>query len=79
MKKVIREIFLYEAIFVSKDFNLDEPEETGKTYVDNARIKAEYTSNQTGLACLSDDSGIEVNGLNGAPGVYTANWAEGWK
>lgn len=56
--------------------NLPEPEETETTFVGNARIKAHAAAKATGLPALSDDSGIEVDALNGAPGVYTADWAE---
>ncbi|WP_415184854.1 RdgB/HAM1 family non-canonical purine NTP pyrophosphatase [Phaeovulum sp.] len=56
--------------------NLPEPAETETTFVGNARIKAHAAAKATGLPALSDDSGIEVDGLNGAPGVYTADWAE---
>ena len=55
---------------------LDEPDETETTFVGNARIKAHAAARATGLPALSDDSGIEVDGLDGAPGVYTADWAE---
>ena len=58
------------------EFGLDEPEETESTFEGNARIKAHYTAKATGLPALSDDSGIEVDALGGAPGVYTADWAE---
>lgn len=58
------------------EMNLPEPEETETTFVGNARIKAHAAAKATGLIALSDDSGIEVDGLNGAPGVYTADWAE---
>ncbi|MEM9582310.1 MAG: RdgB/HAM1 family non-canonical purine NTP pyrophosphatase [Pseudomonadota bacterium] len=58
------------------DHKLPEPEETETTFVGNARIKAHAAAKATGLPALSDDSGIEVDGLNGAPGVYTADWAE---
>ncbi|MEL7115398.1 MAG: RdgB/HAM1 family non-canonical purine NTP pyrophosphatase [Pseudomonadota bacterium] len=58
------------------DFGLDEPAETESTFEGNARIKAHFTAKATGLPALSDDSGIEVDGLDGAPGVYTADWAE---
>ena len=58
------------------DHGLSEPEETEETFAGNARIKAHYTSKTTGLPALSDDSGLQVDGLDGAPGVYTANWAE---
>ena len=58
------------------DHDLPEPEETGTTFVENARIKAHAAAKATGLPALSDDSGIEIDALNGAPGVYTADWAE---
>lgn len=58
------------------EFGLDEPEETEDTFVGNARIKAHFAACETGLPALSDDSGITVDALGGAPGVYTADWAE---
>lgn len=60
----------------AKAMDLPEPEETGTTFVENARIKAHAAAQATGLPALSDDSGIEVDCLDGAPGVYTADWAE---
>ncbi|GAA5076221.1 RdgB/HAM1 family non-canonical purine NTP pyrophosphatase [Roseibacterium beibuensis] len=60
----------------AKDHDLPEPEETGTTFVENARIKAHAAAKATGLPALADDSGIEIDGLGGAPGVYTADWAE---
>ena len=58
------------------ELNLAEPEETETTFVGNARIKAHAAAQATGLPSLSDDSGIEIDALDGAPGVYTADWAE---
>ena len=58
------------------DHGLPEPEETETTFVGNARIKAHAAVKATGLPALADDSGIEIDGLGGAPGVYTADWAE---
>ena len=58
------------------DHGLPEPEETETTFVGNARIKAHAVARATGLPALADDSGIEIDGLGGAPGVYTADWAE---
>ncbi|MBI6629500.1 RdgB/HAM1 family non-canonical purine NTP pyrophosphatase [Pontibaca salina] len=58
------------------ELNLPEPEETETSFVGNARIKAQAAAKATGLPALSDDSGIEIAALNGAPGVYTADWAE---
>ena len=56
--------------------NLPEPEETESSFVGNARIKAHAAAKATGSPALADDSGIEIAALNGAPGVYTADWAE---
>ena len=58
------------------DFGLPEPEETEDSFVGNARIKAQAAVAATGLPALADDSGIEIDGLDGAPGVKTADWAE---
>jgi XTP/dITP diphosphohydrolase len=58
------------------ELDLPEPRETGTSFVENARIKAHAAAKATGLPALSDDSGIEIDGLDGAPGVYTADWAE---
>ena len=55
---------------------LPEPAETGKTFVENALIKARAAAEASGLAALADDSGLAVNALDGRPGVYTADWAE---
>lgn len=59
------------------DLGLPEPDETEETFVGNARIKAHAAAKATGLPALADDSGICVDGLGGAPGVRTADWAEG--
>ncbi|MEY8839535.1 RdgB/HAM1 family non-canonical purine NTP pyrophosphatase [Cribrihabitans sp. XS_ASV171] len=58
------------------EMNLPEPEETEDSFVGNARIKAHAAAKATGLPALSDDSGITIDALDGAPGVYTADWAE---
>ena len=58
------------------ELKLVEPDETETTFVGNARIKAHAAVKATGLPALADDSGIEVEALDGAPGVYTADWAE---
>jgi XTP/dITP diphosphohydrolase len=55
---------------------LQEPAETETSFVGNARIKAHAAAQATGLPALSDDSGIAIDALDGAPGVYTADWAE---
>ncbi len=58
------------------DLGLPEPKETEDNFAGNAGIKAHFAAQQSGLPALSDDSGIMVDALNGAPGVYTADWAE---
>lgn len=55
---------------------LSEPAETENSFVGNARIKAHAAAQATGLPSLADDSGITIDALGGAPGVYTADWAE---
>lgn len=57
------------------EMGLPEPAETETTFIGNARIKAHAAAKATGLPALADDSGIEVDGLGGAPGVHTADWA----
>ena len=54
---------------------LDEPEETGSTFRDNAVLKARAAARGSGLVALADDSGLCVEALNGAPGIYSARWA----
>lgn len=51
-----------------------EPEETGETFADNASLKAKYYAQKTGLLSLADDSGLEVEALNGQPGVFSARY-----
>jgi len=56
-------------------FNVGEVAETGTTFVENAIIKARHAAKITGMPAIADDSGLEVDGLNGAPGVYSARFA----
>ena len=58
------------------ELGLAEPVETEQTFVGNARIKAHFAACASGLPALADDSGIEIDALGGAPGVFTADWAE---
>lgn len=57
------------------EFGVEEAEETGLTFVENAILKARNAAQHTGLAAIADDSGIEVDALNGAPGIYSARYA----
>jgi len=57
------------------EYGVPEIEETGLTFVENAILKARNAASHTGLAAIADDSGIEVDALNGAPGIYSARYA----
>lgn len=63
-------------IIPQNQLNVREAEETGLSFVENAILKARNASRQTGLPALADDSGIEVDALNGAPGIYSARYAQ---
>lgn len=64
------------AVTSAGELGLSEPVEDQDTFAANARIKAHFAAKASGLPALSDDSGITVDALGGAPGVYTADWAE---
>ena len=72
-----RELFspLGIVLISAKDLGLPEPEETGTTFVENARLKAHTAATAAGMVALADDSGLCVDALDGEPGVYTADWA----
>lgn len=57
------------------EFHLDDVEETGESFEENALLKAQTIAKATGLPALADDSGIAIDALNGAPGVYSARWS----
>ena len=59
-----------------REFKISSPEEIGKNFEDNSMIKASYFSKKTNLVCLSDDSGLEIDLLEGAPGIYSARWSD---
>ena len=64
-----------DTILPQRDFDIEDAEETGLTFIENALIKARHACKQTGLAALADDSGLEVDALSGAPGIYSARFA----
>jgi XTP/dITP diphosphohydrolase len=72
-----RELFtpLGLVLISAADLKLDEPEETGTTFVENARLKAHAAASASGMVALADDSGLSVDALDDQPGVYTADWA----
>ena len=61
-------------IYSTSDFKIKSPIENGKTFEENSLIKAKYFSKQSKMICLSDDSGLEIDILDGAPGIYSARW-----
>ena len=61
-------------IYSTSSFNLRSPVENGKTFKDNSLIKSKYFSKKTGLICLADDSGLEIDFLDKNPGIYSARW-----
>ncbi len=73
----IRELLAPFGVNVSSagDMDLPEPEETGETFIDNAIIKASATASVSQLPALADDSGLCVDVLGGAPGIFSARWA----
>ena len=62
-------------VYSAADLELEEVEETGSTFAENAEIKAIAAMKETGLPSLSDDSGLSIDALDGAPGIYSARWA----
>ena len=64
----------YIKTYSTKKFNLKSPVENGKTFEENSLIKSKYFSKKTNLVCLADDSGLEIDILNKAPGIYSARW-----
>lgn len=62
-------------IKAQSEFNVPDVAETGTTFIENAIIKARHAAKITGLPAIADDSGLEVDALNGAPGVYSARYA----
>ena len=61
-------------IFSPVSLKIRSPKETGKSFQENSYLKAEYFSKKSGMICLSDDSGLEIDILNKEPGIYSARW-----
>tara|TARA_B100000902_G_scaffold296464_1_gene283442 strand:+ start:2625 stop:3221 length:597 start_codon:yes stop_codon:yes gene_type:complete len=73
--KEIKELLpKYIKIYSTLDFKLKSPVENGKTFEKNSIIKSKYFSKKTNLPCIADDSGLEIDILNKAPGIYSARW-----
>jgi XTP/dITP diphosphohydrolase len=62
-------------VFSAGDIEIEEPEETEATFAGNAALKARWVADRCGHMALADDSGLVVNALDGAPGIYSARWA----
>ena len=62
-------------VIAQTDLGIESQEETGLTFVENAILKARYASEKSGLPAIADDSGLVVDALNGAPGLYSARYA----
>ena len=62
------------SVFSPKNFKIKSPVEKGKSFKENSIIKAKYFSKKTGMICISDDSGLEIDLLNKSPGIYSARW-----
>ena len=65
----------YIKIYSTSNFKLKSPAENGKTFEENSLIKSKHFSKKTGLICLADDSGLEIDHLDKRPGIYSARWA----
>ena len=61
-------------IYSTSNFKLKSPPENGKTFEENSLIKSKHFSKKTGLTCLADDSGLEIDHLDKKPGIYSARW-----
>ena len=64
----------YIKTYSTKDFKIRSPKENGKTFLQNSLIKAKYFLKKSKKICLADDSGLSIDKLNGAPGIFSARW-----
>ena len=73
--KEIRDLLpKYIKTYSTKDFKIKSPRENGRTFLQNSFIKAKYFSKKSKKICLADDSGLSIDKLNGAPGIFSARW-----
>jgi len=75
MQRLLDSFSLSIAVRSSSEFEVDDVEETGDTFEENALIKATTIARATGLPAIADDSGLCIDALGGAPGIYSARWA----
>ncbi len=75
MQKLLEQAPAAVTLRTQAEFNIPEAVENGLSFVENALIKARHASNLTGLPAIADDSGLEVDALGGAPGIYSARFA----
>ena len=61
-------------VYSTSDFKIKSPEENGNSFIKNSLIKAKFFSKKTKMICLADDSGLQIDILNGAPGIKSARW-----
>ena len=62
-------------VYSTKDFKIKSPIESGKSFLENSLIKAKFFSKKSKMICLADDSGLEIDILNNAPGIYSSRWS----
>ena len=62
-------------VYSTKNFKIKSPVENGSSFSENSLIKAKFFSKKTNMICLADDSGLEIDILKGAPGIYSSRWA----
>ena len=74
LREIRRLLPNYIKIYSTSNFKLKSPAENGKTFEENSLIKSKHFSKKTGLTCLADDSGLEIDHLDKRPGIYSARW-----
>lgn len=73
-RKILTDLGLRFEFVSPKDLNIEEPEETGKNFEENALLKAKYYYEKSGIPTLAEDGGFEIDALNGEPGVKSHRW-----